>query len=753
MQTNRDISGVLPKHQYSIPIEGMTCASCVSRIEEAVGRVEGLESVEVNLASERALVQIQAPEVLGKVLAAIRKAGYDVSAEETQILDGDKGSKFDDAKELELSKNRRTLIFSGLLTFPLVLPMLFEPFGFHWMLPLWLQLILATPVQFIFGARFYKAAYRALLAKAGNMDLLVALGTSAAYGLSIFQIYEHWGALEHLTNMGGHIYFESSAVIITLILLGKYLEARAKQQTSAAIKALQNLTPDVALILRNGSQIEVSLDEVEIGDTVVVKPGKRVPVDGVVRLGTTQVDESMMTGESLPVLKSMGDMVTGGTINTDGMIQVETQAIGSETRLAKIIRLVESAQAAKAPIQRLVDRVSAVFVPVVILIAAITILSWGMMSGDWNQAIINGVAVLIIACPCALGLATPTSIMVGTGLAAKNGILIKDAEALEVAHTITTVAFDKTGTLTEGKPVVSYFQSFGMAEVDVLKIAAAIQSASEHPLAKAMVERAKDEALQIQPVTEMKSIPGLGVEAQYMGKKYVIGHARLMKERKLATEALANSIRVLQTQGMSVSLIGDLESLRIIGLIGFEDRIKTGAKQTIQALGALGIKTIMITGDNKGSADSVARSLGITEVRAEVLPDGKGREIEILKARNEVVAMVGDGINDAPALALSDVGIAMSTGTDVAMHSAAITLLRGNPLLIPDAIEISKRTYRKIQQNLFWAFIYNIIGIPLAALGMLNPMLAGGAMALSSVSVITNALLLKRWKPNNQKQT
>ena len=745
MELQKNTNDSSEKVPFSIPIQGMTCASCVNRIEKAVANVQGVESVQVNLATETAQVILTQSSHLDGVLKAIEKAGYETGS--LNLVD----SKINnDNKEIELKREKNRLVLSIVLTLPLVIPMLLEPFGYHFMPPVWLQFILATPVQFIFGARFYKAAFRALKAKTGNMDLLVALGTSAAYGLSLFQIYKNWGVLEHLSHMGVHLYFESSAVIISLILLGKYLEARAKQQTSAAIKALQTLRPDVATVLIDGVQREVSLDEIRRGDIVIVKAGERIAVDGVIINGATQVDESMMTGESLPVSKVVGDSVIGGSINTDGLIQIETRAIGHETTLAKIIRLVENAQAGKAPIQRLVDQVSTIFVPIVILISLVTILSWGVFTGNWEQAIIYGVAVLVIACPCALGLATPTAIMVGTGMAAKNGILIKDAEALEVTHSITTVAFDKTGTLTEGRPTVAFLKTFGIEEHQFLQLAASIQSASGHPHAKAVVDKAKSLSLIFNPVSDLKTISGFGVEAKIADENYILGNAKLMLQHGFSLSEHSHLIETLQNEGKTISFLGQVNPKKLLGVIGFFDQVKPEAKQTVEALHRLRIKTVMITGDNLGSANAVAKELGIEIVRAEVLPQDKANEIELLKSQGEIVAMVGDGINDAPALASAHVGLAMSTGTDVAMHSAGITLMRGNPLLIPDAIEISQKTYRKIKQNLFWAFIYNIIGIPLAAFGLLNPMIAGVAMALSSVSVIANALWLKRWKPSSQ---
>lgn len=610
-------------------------------------------------------------------------------------------------------------------------------------LPGWVQWLLATPVQFWLGARFYKAGLKALKAGSGNMDLLVALGTSAGYGLSVFQL-----ASPHAGHGTPHYYFEASAVVITLVLLGKWLESRAKQQTASAIKALQALQPAVARVRQGDQDIDVAINDVKPGDVVVVKPGERVPVDGVILEGQTHMDESMITGESLPVPKHADEKVTGGAINGEGLILVQTQAVGTETTLARIIRLVENAQAAKAPIQRLVDKVSAVFVPVVIVLALLTFAGWWWYNGDIQQAIINAVAVLVIACPCALGLATPTAIIAGTGVAAQHGILIKDAEALEIAHRINTVVFDKTGTLTLGKPVLVAQVAAQGNEQEFLILVAAVQSGSEHPLARAIMEAAHQRQLQIPTPSSVQALPGRGLAASVNGRKLSLGNTRLMHELNVELGNLADQADTLESQGNTISWLAELgEKNQLLGLLAFGDEIKLEALFAVSELHALGIKTVMITGDNAGSAHRVASQLGIQQVLANVLPGDKANAVNQLKKDHQTVAMVGDGINDAPALAAADVGIAMATGSDVAMHTAGITLMRGNPALVADAIDISRRTYAKIQQNLFWAFIYNLIGIPLAAFGFLNPMLAGAAMAFSSVSVVANALLLKRWKP------
>ncbi|MEJ6022133.1 heavy metal translocating P-type ATPase [Ramlibacter sp. PS4R-6] len=708
-----------------LSIEGMTCASCVARVEKALRKVPGVSEAEVNLATETAEVRAPAALDIALLTAAVEKAGY-------------KAAPVADAPPKEAASPVPVLLAAA-LSLPLALPMAAALVGIEWMVPGWLQLALATPVQFWLGARFYVAGWRALRARAGNMDLLVAIGTSAAYGLSVWQLLRHG---DHAMQ---HLYFEASAVVITLVLLGKWLEARAKRQTTEAIRALNALRPEVARVRRGGAESEVPIAQVRVEDVVVVRPGERIPVDGVVIEGASEVDESLITGESLPVAKHEGNRVTGGSVNAQGLLVVRTAAIGAETTLARIVRLVESAQARKAPIQRLVDRVSEVFVPVVIGIAAVTLVAWGIVSGDWEQALLNAVAVLVIACPCALGLATPTAIMAGTGVAAKHGILIKDAEALEIAHAIRRVAFDKTGTLTEGKPRLVAAEAANGDRNALLAASASIQSGSEHPLARATVEAAG--SIPFERASNVSAIAGRGVAAQVGGRELRLGSTRLMKELGVDLSALQARARELQDQGRTVSWVADITAApQLLGLLAFGDTVKPTARDAVAALKDHGVESILLTGDNTGSATAVARELGITDFRAEVLPEDKARIVAELKRPGEIVAMVGDGINDAPALAAADVGIAMSTGTDVAMHAAGITLMRGDPALVADAIDISRRTYSKIRQNLFWAFIYNVVGIPLAAFGLLSPVIAGAAMALSSVSVVTNALTLRRWK-------
>lgn len=714
-----------------LAIQGMTCASCVNRVEKALRQVPGVVSAEVNLATERAQIRSYAVSV-EPLIAAVEKAGYTATP-----IQGDAP-----APAAGPTEPWWPVAVSAALALPLVLPMIGMLFGLAWAIDGWYQLLLATPVQFWLGARFYRAGWRALRSGAGNMDLLVALGTSAGYGLSVYLLFKH---TLHGTP---HLYFEASAVIITLVLLGKWLEARAKRQTTAAIQALNALRPDMARVRTSTGDIDMPLSQVKVGDLVVIRPGERVAVDGTVVEGASQVDESLITGESLPVAKDPGDAVTGGAVNAEGLLLVRTLAVGAESTLSRIVRMVESAQAKKAPIQRMVDKVSAVFVPVVILLAMVTLLGWGLYSGDWEMAILNAVAVLVIACPCALGLATPTAIMAGTGVAARRGILIKDAEALEIAHRIDTVAFDKTGTLTQGKPTLVAAESTTGYQAQLLPFAAALQNGSEHPLAKAVLDAAREGAVMVPAARAISAVAGRGMSAQVKGREIRLGSTRYMSELKVDLSALAPRAQKLQGQGRTVSWLADVtDEPRLVGLLAFGDALKPSASLAIERLRALNIKTVLVTGDNQGSAQAVGEALGLDSVRAEVLPADKAEIVAELKRSGDCVAMVGDGINDAPALAAADVGIAMATGTDVAMHAAGITLMRGDPALIADAIDISRRTYAKIRQNLFWAFAYNVIGIPLAAFGWLNPMVAGAAMALSSVSVISNALMLRRWQP------
>ncbi|WOB10874.1 heavy metal translocating P-type ATPase [Piscinibacter gummiphilus] len=722
-----------------LQIEGMTCASCVGRVEKALKRVPGVVNAEVNLATERAQVRMAGSADAAALIAAVEKAGYTAkpAIEADQPSSGLASSpKLPDWWQVAVA---------AVLSFPLVVPMVADLFGLDWMLPGWLQLALATPVQFWLGARFYKAGWKALRAGAGNMDLLVALGTSAGYGLSVYQLWVHSG--HGMT----HLYFEASAVVITLVLLGKWLEGRAKRQTTEAIRALNALRPEHARVRRAGVDVDVPVAAVKVGDLVVIRPGERVPVDAEVVEGASQVDESLITGESLPVAKHVGDKLTGGSVNAEGLLIARTIAVGAESTLSRIVRLVESAQAKKAPIQRLVDRVSGVFVPVVIGIAAITLLGWGLATGDWEAAILNAVAVLVIACPCALGLATPTAIMAGTGVAARHGILIKDAEALEVAHSVKVVAFDKTGTLTEGKPELVAFEAADGQHAALLGTAAAIQANSEHPLARAVMDAARRDQVGVPMASDVRAVAGRGMAATVRGRALRLGSTRFMEELRVDLSPLKSRAIELESQGRTVSWLAEAgDRPRLLGLLAFGDAVKPSAAKAVRRLRDLGVKTVLVTGDNRGSARMVGEQLGMDEIESEVLPEDKANIVGRLKLGGDRVAMVGDGINDAPALAAADVGIAMSTGTDVAMHAAGITLMRGNPALVADAIDISRRSYAKIRQNLFWAFVYNVVGIPLAAFGLLSPVIAGAAMAFSSVSVVTNALMLRRWKGSEE---
>jgi Cu+-exporting ATPase len=785
----------------SLPIEGMSCASCVARVERALAGVPGVRQASVNLATEAASVQADAAVPLEALRAAVQRAGYRVSEQAvrlriegmtcascsarverflqrvpgvmsanvnlaTEVADVVLAAREPDEGALVAAVERAgfkafplreegadaparrapgaggwPVVAALVLALPLALPMLGLLAGRHWMLPGWLQLALATPVQFVLGARFYRAGWKALRAGTGNMDLLVALGTSAAWGLSAYLL---------LTG-GEHLYFEASAVVVALVLLGKWLEARSKRQTTAAIRALQALRPESARVRRDdGSEVEVPLAQVRSGDRVVVRPGERIAVDGEVLQGYSQVDESLITGESLPVAKQPGERVTGGAVNGEGLLLVRATTVGAESTLARIVRLVESAQAAKAPIQRLVDRVSAVFVPVVMGLALLTLLGWAAAGAGWERAILNAVAVLVIACPCALGLATPTALMAGTGVAARHGILIKDAEALEVAHALSVVAFDKTGTLTEGRPELLACEGVpGLTDAaEVLRLAAALQAHSEHPLAHAVRQAAQAGGLRLAEAAALRAVPGRGMEASVEGRALRLGSTRWMQALGVDLAPLAPQQQRLQAEGRTVSWLAEAgaDGVRLLGLLAFGDKLKPSAAMAVQRLRAMGLWTVLVSGDNAGSAAAVGRALHLDDVRAEVLPQDKAAIVAGLRSRGRV-GMVGDGINDAPALAAADVGLAMGTGTDVAMHAAGVTLMRGDPALVADAVDISRRTYAKIRQNLFWAFVYNLVGIPLAALGLLDPVIAGAAMAFSSVSVVTNALTLRRWRP------
>ena len=745
---NNPSSAQIELTSVDLGINGMTCASCVARVEKALKKVSGVQEATVNLATESArIVATPGEETQVRLRRAVRDAGYEPRAADTPSL----------AEQSSAWAGFAPVATGLILSLPLMMPMVGELFDRHWMLPAWLQFVLATPVQFVLGRHFYRAGWHALKALSGNMDLLVSIGTTAGWALSV------WLWLTAVPGVAVHLYFEGSAWVVTLVMLGKWLEMRAKRQTTSAIRALHSLRPDVAHLIRPDGEVDVPVADLMIGDRLVIRPGERIPVDGVLLEGFTQVDESMLTGEPLPVDKypstdpgaTAQAALTGGSVNGDGRVVMLTRAIGSETVLARIIRLVEDAQAAKAPIQRLVDRVSAVFVPAVLLMSLLTLAGWWLSGHSFEQALLNTVAVLVIACPCALGLATPVAIMAGTGVAAQHGILIKNAQALDLAHKVDIIAFDKTGTLTLGQPrLTSLLATHGMNENEILKIAAGLQSGSEHPLSRAVVRFAQERGLAFGTPNNVRSVPGRGTEGEIGSRHFLIGSMRWMKELDIDLSAIESQAAPLREQGATVSVMAEKtsEGLFLCALLAFFDEPKPGAKEALSSLRAQGIKTVMISGDNRGSAEAMARRLGLRpeegEVMSEVLPGEKATRVAALKTGGHVVAMVGDGVNDAPALAIADVGMAMGNGTDVAMHAADITLMRGDPLLVAAALDISNRTVAKIRQNLFWAFAYNVAGIPLAAFGFLNPVIAGAAMAMSSISVMSNALLLKRWIPN-----
>ncbi|MEY4750819.1 MAG: hypothetical protein RIQ60_3033 [Pseudomonadota bacterium] len=760
----------VPQHDLTLRVTGMSCASCVGRVERALAAVPGVLAVSVNPASDSAHVRLLQGRAQGsELVAALLRAGYGV-AQDDQL---EPQHAVPGWRE-RLGSDGARLVLAMALSVPLLLPMLLEPLGLHLMVPPAWQFALATPVQFWLGARFYRAGWYALRAGSGNMDLLVALGTSAAWGLSTWMMVS--AALSPTapaTDMPA-LYFESGAVVITLVRLGKWLEARAKRQTLAALDALRSLAPEMAHVqTADGSVHDRPLAQLQVGDLVQVRPGERVPADGLIVEGASHLDEALLSGESLPVARQAGEAVTGGAVNLEGLLRVRTTAVGAQSTLARIVALVESAQAAKAPIQQLVDRVSAAFVPAVVGVAMLTLLGWGLLRGDWTAAILNAVSVLVIACPCALGLATPAALMVGTGVAARHGILIKDALALELAHSVDLVAFDKTGTLTEGRPrLLDLLTAPGVSRLELLRLAAALQSGSEHPLAGAVrlawlehaagpssVDAATSvHALALPHAERQRAAPGRGVQARVEGRELRLGASRWMDELGVDRSALQDAALTQQSQGLTLAWLAETTPEgappRLLGLLVFGDELKAGAAAAIQRLHHQGLRTLVLSGDHQAAAASVARRLGVQEVHAEVLPADKLTVIRSLQAQGRRVAMVGDGLNDAPALAAADVGIAMGRpdggGIEACIQAAGITLLSGDPGRVMDAIDISRRTRSKIRHNLFWALAYNAVGLPLAALGLLSPMVAGAAMALSSVSVISSALLLARWQPSHR---
>lgn len=725
----------------TIKISGMTCAACAAKIEKKLNKLEGVQKATVNLAIEKASVEYDSSKIdVSDMIKTVEVLGY--NAKRAEEVSGDSERE---QREKEIKRLRMELIISAILSFPLVMAMLLTLVNIDlaFLHNEYFQLIVTIPVQFIIGFRFYKNAFYALKAKSANMDVLIAMGTSAAY---FFSIYNAFFVPAEPGTMMKELYFEAGAVIITLILLGKYLEAVAKGKTSEAIKKLMGLQAKTAKVVRDGVEKDIPIEEVEVGDVIVVRPGEKVPVDGKITEGNSSLDESMLTGESLPVEKKAGDFVVGATINKFGTFKFEATKVGRDTVLSQIIKMVEDAQGSKAPIQKIADRVSGIFVPVVIGVAVITFIIWYLVLGDFAAGIISGVSVLVIACPCALGLATPTAIMVGTGKGAENGILIKGGEYLEMTYKVNAVVLDKTGTITKGQPEVTDIISLGKIESsEILKMAAIAEKSSEHPLGSAIYEKGKNEYGTIPDPEWFKAIPGKGIIAVVDQKEIYIGTRKLMTERKIDPGTTENAIIKLEDEGKTAMLMA--VNNKIEAIIAVADTLKESSEEAIKELQDMGILVYMITGDNQRTAKAIAKQVGIENVLSEVLPENKAEEVEKLKKQGKIVAMVGDGINDAPALATADIGMAIGTGTDVAIEAADITLMRGDLITIPAAIRLSRKTMGKIKQNLFWAFIYNIIGIPFAAMGLLNPMIAGGAMAFSSVSVVTNSLSLKRFKP------
>jgi Cu+-exporting ATPase len=731
--------------QADLQITGMTCAACANRIEKGLSRMAGVKQANVNLALESARVEYSsAGATLADLIGKVEQLGY-----KAELKDDTAGKQ--DHRKQEITRQKRKLIASAILSFPLLWAMVAHFSFTSWiylpdlLMNPWVQLILATPVQFVIGRQFYVGAYKALRNKSANMDVMVALGTSAAYFYSLYLTLQWYaGGASHSPEM----YYETSAILITLIILGKMFEALAKGRTSEAIKTLMGLRAKTALVIRDGEELQVEVDQVLVGDVVMVKPGEKIPVDGVVEEGASAVDESMLTGESIPVEKMAGDQVIGATMNRNGRLLIRATKVGKETALAQIIKVVEEAQGSKAPIQRVADRISGIFVPIVVVVAAVTFLVWyfAVDPGNFAGALEKAIAVLVIACPCALGLATPTSIMAGSGRAAEFGILFKGGEHLESAHRIQTIVLDKTGTITKGKPELTNVRiAGGWEESEVLGLVAASERNSEHPLAEAIVAGIVGKGVAVGKAEQFAAIPGYGIRAVVAGRGVAVGTRKLLEQDGIAFDEADGWMNEFESAGKTAMLIA--VDGRFAGVVAVADTVKDTSREAVRRLREMGIEVAMITGDNRRTAEAIAAQVGIERVLAEVLPEGKAAEVKKLQAEGLVVAMVGDGINDAPALATADVGIAIGTGTDVAMEAADVTLMRGDLNGIADAIEMSRRTMTNIKQNLFWALGYNTLGIPVAAVGLLAPWIAGAAMALSSVSVVLNALRLQRVKP------
>ncbi|EMT51454.1 MULTISPECIES: heavy metal translocating P-type ATPase [Brevibacillus] len=730
--------------KVELNISGMTCAACATRIEKGLQKVPGVIQAHVNLALETGSVEYDASQAsVADLIRQVEKLGYQAVRKDEQSE-----AETADRRAQEIERQTGKFLFSLILSLPLLWAMVshFSFTSFIWLPDMlmnpWVQLALATPVQFVVGKQFYVGAYKALRNKSANMDVLVALGTSAAYFYSLYMAIQSIGTGAHMIEL----YFETSAVLITLILLGKLFEAKAKGRSSEAIRKLMGLQAKTAVVIRYGEEMTIPVDEVRPGDIVYVKPGEKVPVDGVVLEGQSAVDESMLTGESIPVDKTVGDNVIGATLNKNGFLQIQATKVGKETALAQIIRVVEEAQGSKAPIQRLADSISGVFVPVVVGIAVLTfvIWYWFVSPGDFASALEKGIAVLVIACPCALGLATPTSIMAGSGRAAELGILFKGGEHLETAHRLDTIVLDKTGTVTKGEPELTDVFAYDMDESELLALVGAAEKNSEHPLAQAIVKGIGEKGVSLGAAEAFEAIPGFGIRAVVNGREVLVGTRRLLAEKSISYEQAADVMSSLEKEGKTAMLAA--VDGRLAGMVAVADTIKPTSREAVKRMKEMGLTVIMMTGDNRQTAEAIARQAGIDQVIAEVLPEGKADEVKKLQQQGRKVAMVGDGINDAPALATADIGMAIGTGTDVAMEAADITLMRGELTSVADAIVMSHKTIRNIKQNLFWAFAYNTVGIPFAALGFLAPWLAGAAMAFSSVSVVLNALRLQRVK-------